>query len=59
MSDRTLTTLEVCKRLSISKRTFYRLAEGKELKVFRIGREFRVRPEALDEYIEKKEGANQ
>lgn len=51
--DKRLLTLdEVCDRLQVSEATARRLVRDGDLKVVRIGRAVRVRPEDLDEFIE-------
>ncbi len=49
---RLLTLDDVCDRLQVSDATIRRLVRDGELKVVRIGRAVRVRPEDLDDFIE-------
>jgi excisionase family DNA binding protein len=49
---RLLTLDDVCDRLQVSDATIRRLVRDGDLKVVRIGRAVRVRPEDLDAFIE-------
>lgn len=50
--DKQLLTLEdACERLQVSEATIRRLVKDGELRVVRIGRAIRVRPEDLDAFI--------
>ena len=51
--DKQLLTLEdACERLQVSEATIRRLVKDGELRVVRIGRAIRVRPEDLDAFID-------
>jgi excisionase family DNA binding protein len=51
-ADKQLLTLEdACERLQVSEATIRRLVKDGELRVVRIGRAIRVRPEDLDAFI--------
>jgi excisionase family DNA binding protein len=47
-----LTVAEVAKVMRVSKMTVYRLVHSGELPAVRVGRSFRVRPEAVHAYLE-------
>jgi len=44
---------EVADRLGVSKMTVYRMISEKEIKAYKFGRAFRIKPEDLEDYIEK------
>jgi excisionase family DNA binding protein len=46
-----LTVAEVAKVMRVSKMTVYRLVHSGELPAVRVGRSFRVRPEAVHAYL--------
>lgn len=46
-----LTAEEVCKILSISKKTFYKLCQNPQFPRIKIGREYRVPKKGLYEYM--------
>ncbi|MBF4163856.1 helix-turn-helix domain-containing protein [Nocardioides acrostichi] len=48
-----LTVAEVAQIMRVSKMTVYRLVHGGELPAVRVGRSFRVREDAVDEYLRK------
>jgi excisionase family DNA binding protein len=50
-----LTQDEVCERLKINRRTFYRMIVRGELKAFKIGTGWRVKQSALENYLEQQE----
>lgn len=50
-TDNLLTIDQVCDRLQVSEATVRRLVRDGDLKVVRIGRAIRVRPEDLDDFI--------
>jgi len=47
-----LTAAEVAERLRVSTMTVYRLIRRGEIPAVRVGRNYRVAAEALDEYLE-------
>lgn len=49
------TVQEVCDRLQISRWTFYRLVQQRELRSVTIGRSRRVLPSAVAEYLRRLE----
>ena len=52
-NDKRLLTLEdACEQLQVSEATIRRLVKDGELRVVRIGRAIRVRPEDLDAFIQ-------
>jgi excisionase family DNA binding protein len=52
LSDvRFLTVAEVASIMRVSKMTVYRLVHSGELEAIRVGRSFRVREQAVDEYL--------
>ncbi len=51
--DRFLTVAEVAARMRVSKMTVYRLVHSGELEAVRVGRSFRVRDEAVQEYLRR------
>lgn len=46
-----LSTEDVAERLQVSTATVRRLIKQRELKAIRVGRQFKVAPQFLDEYI--------
>jgi excisionase family DNA binding protein len=50
-----MTLEQVAEMLDVSERTVMREIEAGKLKAFRVGRSWRVRSEALDEYIRSQE----
>lgn len=50
-AERLLTVAEACERLRISRWTFYRLVQTKQLRTITIGRSRRVTPAAIAECI--------
>ena len=44
---------EVAEKLSLAKSTVYKLIQSGSIQSVRIGRSVRIRPEDLEEYIEK------
>lgn len=48
-----LTAAEVAERLRVSTMTVYRLIRSGELPAVRVGRNYRVRAEELDRYLEQ------
>lgn len=52
MSDRLLTAAEVADELRVSTMTIYRLIRRGELPAVRIGRNYRVRATALQDYLD-------
>ncbi|MDD5103923.1 MAG: helix-turn-helix domain-containing protein [Candidatus Peribacteraceae bacterium] len=44
---------EVAKRLGLSKMTIYRYVKAKKLSAYQFGRDFRVRAEDLERFIQK------
>jgi excisionase family DNA binding protein len=48
-----LTVAEVAAVMRVSKMTVYRLVHSGELPAVRVGRSFRVREDAVDEYLRK------
>jgi len=44
---------EVAKRLGLSKMTIYRYVKAKKLSAYQFGRDFRVRAEDLEHFIQK------
>ncbi len=53
-----LTPQDVCKRLHISQRTFYRLLARSELKALKVGNVWRMRESALEDYLQEREKEN-
>jgi excisionase family DNA binding protein len=51
MDDRLLTANEVAAQLRVSTMTIYRLIRRGELPAVRVGRNYRVRASALDDYL--------
>jgi excisionase family DNA binding protein len=52
LSDvRFLTVAEVATIMRVSKMTVYRLVHSGELEAIRVGRSFRVREQAVDQYL--------
>ena len=51
MSQPLLTAAEVAEQLRVSTMTIYRLIRSGELPAVRVGRNYRVRAEALQEYL--------
>ena len=51
--DRFLTVAEVAARMRVSKMTVYRLVHSGELEAVRVGRSFRVRDEAVQEFLRR------
>ena len=47
---------EVQEILGLSQRQIYRLIKGKEIKAFKIGKEWRIKKEDLEAFIDKKAG---
>lgn len=52
MDDQLWTAAEVAERLRVSTMTIYRLIRSGELPAVRIGRNYRVRQEDLEAYLE-------
>ena len=50
---RFLTVAEVATVMRVSKMTVYRLVHSGELPAVRVGRSFRVREDAVDEYLQR------
>ena len=48
-----LTVAEVAARMRVSKMTVYRLVHSGELEAVRVGRSFRVRDDAVQEYLRR------
>jgi excisionase family DNA binding protein len=51
--DEMLSVEEVARRFNVSTRTVVRLVERRQLRALRVGRQWRVKPEWIDEWIEK------
>lgn len=50
--QRLLTVAEVAAAMRVSKMTVYRLIRGGRMRAIRVGRNYRVRPEDLETYLE-------
>lgn len=46
----------LCEMLEIGKNTAYALLNGKKIKAFKIGREWRISRKAVEEYIRNEAG---
>lgn len=53
MSTQLLTAAEVAEQLRVSTMTVYRLIRSGELPAVRVGRNYRVRADDLDEYLDQ------
>ena len=51
--DEMLSVEEVARRFNVSTRTVVRLVERRQLRALRVGRQWRFKPEWIDEWIEK------
>lgn len=51
IDERLMTVAEVAEVLRVSTMTVYRLIQRDELAAIRVGRSFRIRPGALDDYL--------
>ena len=50
-NEKFLTVAEVAEMMRVSKMTVYRLIHSEELPAIQVGRNFRVRASAVDEYL--------
>lgn len=48
---RLVTVAEVAKALSVSQQTVFRAIQEGKLKAFKIGRQIRIRPKAVNDYV--------
>ena len=55
---RAMTPDEVARRLSVTRLTVYRLLKRGEIPAFKVGRQWRVKREILDDWIEEKSLGN-
>lgn len=54
MSDIKVYTLtEAIQILKVTRRTFYRYIQGGQVKVFKLGREYRITEEALQDFMSR------
>jgi excisionase family DNA binding protein len=53
--DEMLTTKEVARRLKVTPQTVQRLIHRRELKASRVGRDWRIKPSALEAFLEATE----
>lgn len=54
MSDiKVYTTSEVLEILKVTQRTLYRYIKAEQIKVIKLGREYRITEEALKEFLER------
>lgn len=50
-NEKALTATQVCQRLSIDKKTLYKLIARGKLEAFKVGRDWRVFPSELEAYV--------
>lgn len=48
---KTYTVAEVLQILGVTRRTFYRYVKGNQIKVIKLGREYRVKEDDLNDFI--------